>query len=577
MNIFHRLKQDIILAGQQIFADDATLQLASIEIPKNNLNGDLSTNIAMVIAAKANLNPKEIAAKFKELMSGISYIAHLEIAGPGFINFTIKADKWQSAIRHILSHDPEFTNVKLGHGQKVNVEYVSANPTGPMHIGHARCAVYGDALARILSKCGFDVTKEYYVNDAGSQIADLTNTVILRYEEALTGNTAVISAGLYPGEYLKNVGIALVAKFGDSLMHMNTQERYETIKEFAVLSMLDLIKKDLQDLGVEHDIFFAESTLHRTKEIDIVVKQLKDSGLIYKGILPQPKGKIDANWQEREQLLFKSTAFGDDQDRPIQKADGSWSYFAPDIAYVQNKVSRGFNHLIYILGADHGGYIKRMHAAIQAVGHGKIKSDIKVCQLVQFVEDGANVKMSKRSGNFTTIREVIEEVGVSIIRFMMLTRKNDAVLDFDIAAVKEQSKDNPVFYVQYAYVRTVSTLSKAASQTPLAYEKFLTNQFDLSLLASEEEIEIIKLMASWPKILEGAATNAEPHRIAFYLLNLAAKFHAMWNLGKENNDYRFIIENDIETTAARIAFVKSIQIIIAIGFDLIGIEPVEKM
>ncbi|WP_316354157.1 arginine--tRNA ligase [Candidatus Trichorickettsia mobilis] len=577
MNIFNQLKQDIIQAGQKISTDHTLLALTNIEIPKDHLNGDLSTNIAMIIAAKEGINPREVAIKFKELMSNIPYIAHLEIAGPGFINFTIKADRWHNCIQQILSDDEEFISIKISEGEKVNIEFVSANPTGPLHIGHARGAVYGDALACLLDKCGYKVTKEYYVNDAGSQIDILIQTAILRYKQALTGEEILIPAGLYPGEYLIPVGIKLAEEFGDKLLTLADSECNNIVKQFVVTAMLAIIANDLHALKVEHDIFFSEQSLHDHDLISTTVNSLRKTGLVYEGVIPPPKGKIDPNWQERTQLLFKSTMFGDDQDRPLQKSDGSWSYFAADLAYAQDKIRRGFTNLIYILGADHSGYVARIKATIQAVGEGKIKHDIKICQLVNFVENNVPIKMSKRKGSFTTVKDVIEEVDVDIIRFIMLTRKNDAILDFDLAKVKEQSKENPVFYVQYAHVRIVSILANGAEHTPQAYEKFINKQFDLSLLASEEEIGLIKLLASWPKILEGAAKHFEPHRIAFYLLNVAARFHALWNLGKENNDYRFVLEGDIELTATRLALVKAIQKIIVNGLEIIGIQPMDKM
>lgn len=568
---------DIVAIGTNIVSDPKLLESASIEIPKDPLNGDVSTNVAMIVAAKLNENPKNIAIKFKELLSAIPYVVHIEVAGPGFINFTLRANAWHECINNILHEDKDFFTVNVGNNRKVNIEYVSANPTGPIHIGHARGAVYGDALANLLSSSGYQVTKEYYVNDAGSQIEDLTKTSLLRYVEALTGQKANIPDGLYPGEYLVTVGQKLFKKFGDKLTKLPKDESSKIIKEFVVAEMLTIIRNDLADLGIEHEIFFSEQSLHDNKQIEEAVKQLTNDEFVYIGQLPPPKGKIDKNWQEKSQLLFKSTLFDDDQDRPLQKTDGSWAYFAADIAYAKDKIDRGFDNLVYILGADHAGYIKRINAIVKALGHGKIQSTVKICQLVNYVENDIPVKMSKRSGNFTTVRDVINEVGKDIIRFMMLTRKNDAPLDFDLQKVKEQSKDNPVFYLQYAYVRTISILSKAKENMPAAFNKLNSKECDLSLLSSEEEIQLIKLLASWPKIVEGAANHFEPHRIAFYLLSLAAKFHAIWNLGKENNDYRFVVEGNEELTAARLALVKSVQKIITKGFEIIGITPLSKM
>lgn len=577
MNIFNQLKQDIINAAKIISNDDMLHALATVEIPKDTLNGDLSTNIAMIIAASIRKNPREIALNLKESLISLSYIAHIEVAGSGFINFTLKASVWHESIKGILSNPADFTTINIGQGRKVNVEYVSANPTGPMHIGHARGAVYGDALARLLDKCGYDVAKEYYINDAGAQVETLARSAYLRYEQALTGEQAIIPQGLYPGEYLVAVGIKLAEEFGDKLQNMPEVERLSVVKKITLDEMMKLIKSDLKDLGIEHEVFFSEQSLHDNGSIDSAINELAKLGLIYEGKLPAPKGKVDNDWSERSQELFKSTEFGDDQDRPIRKADGSFAYIAPDIAYAKNKIDRSFEDLIYVLGADHSGYVKRIEAVIQALSAGKVKSSVKICQIVNYVENGVPVKMSKRSGNFTTVKDVTEAVGKDIIRFIMLTRKNDAVLDFDLEKVKEQSKDNPVFYAQYAHVRAFSILTNAKENANDAYAKFSNNEFDLSLLSSEEEIQIIKLLSSMPKILESAAKTCEPHRIAFYLLNIAAKFHGLWNLGIENNNYRFIIGDNIPLTAARLALVSSIQKILSGGFDIIGITPLNKM
>ena len=577
MNVFNKLRNDVISATKQIIEDKDVLDAASIEIPKDKLNGDLSCNIAMIIASKQNVNPKEVANKIKELLSHHAYIASIEVAGPGFINFTIRADYWHNSIKEILSDDKDFFKIDIGKGLKVNIEYVSANPTGPMHIGHARCAIYGDVLARILSYTGYDVTKEYYVNDAGSQVSDLARTVIMRYKEALTGEKIKIPEGLYPGEYLIDVGKKLVELYSDKLLSMPESESHELIMKFTIQEMLALIKQDLEDLDIKHDVFFSEKSLHDNSKIEEVVQQLTTMDLIYEGQLPPPKGKITESWDSRVQRLFRSTRFGDSQDRPIEKSDGSWSYFASDIAYAKNKIDRGSDHLIYVLGADHSGYVKRIKAIVEALGKNKVKVDVKICQLVNFVEYGESIKMSKRSGNFTSVRDVTTEVGKDIIRFMMITRRNDMSLDFDLAKVKEQSKDNPVFYVQYAHVRTISILSKAKELMPQSFNKFLVHEYDLSLLALEEEIEIIKQLASWPKVLEASAKYSEPHRVAFYLINLASKFHSLWNFEKENNDYRFLVEDDIELTAARLALAKSIQKIIGTGFDVIGVTSMSRM
>ncbi|AFC70560.1 arginine--tRNA ligase [Rickettsia australis] len=576
MNIFNQLKQDIIAASRQLYNNQEIANNATIETPKDSFNGDLSSNIAMIIAAKEKIAPREVALKFKEILITLPYIASIEIAGPGFINFTIKAETWQIAIKDILQHEEKFLEIDIDKSSNINIEYVSANPTGPMHIGHARGAVYGDVLARILQKVGYFVTKEYYVNDAGSQINDLVSTVLLRYREAL-GEKITIPAGLYPGEYLIPLGQILAKEYGNKLLTMDEEERFKIVKNFAVEKMLDLNRKDLADLGIKHDIFFSEQSLHDKGEIEETVKLLTGMGLIYEGILPAPKGKVHDEWDNRVQKLFKSTNYGDSQDRPIEKADGSWSYFASDLAYAKNKIDRGVSHLIYVLGADHSGYVKRIEAIVKALGKEQVKVDVKICQLVNFVENGVPVKMSKRLGSFASVQDVNHEVGKDIIRFMMLTRQNDKPLDFDLVKVKEQSRENPIFYVQYAHVRTISILSKARELTPESYNNFEAGKYDLSLLSSEEEIEIIKLLASWTKTLETSAKYFEPHRIAFYLINLASKFHSMWNFGQENSDYRFVIESNKELTTARLALASAIQKIIASGLEVIGVEPMDRM
>lgn len=576
MNIFNQLKQDIIVASRQLYNNQAIANTATIDIPKDSFNGDLSSNVAMIIAAKESLAPREVALKFKEVLITLPYIASIEIAGPGFINFTIKADSWQASIKDILQHEEKFFEIDIDKSRNINIEYVSANPTGPMHIGHARGAVYGDVLARILQKVSYSVTKEYYVNDAGSQINDLVSTVLLRYKEAL-GEQITIPAGLYPGEYLIPLGQILAKEYGNKLLTMNYAERFKIIKSFAVEKMLDLNRKDLADLGIKHDIFFSEQSLHDKGKIEETVKLLERMGLIYEGTLPAPKGKIHEEWDNRVQKLFKSTKYGDSQDRPIEKADGSWSYFASDLAYAKDKIERGANHLIYVLGADHSGYVKRIEAIVKALGKEQVKVDVKICQLVNFVENGVPVKMSKRLGSFASVQDVNNEVGKDIIRFMMLTRQNDKPLDFDLVKVKEQSRENPIFYVQYAHVRTISILSKARELMPESYNNFESGKYDLSLLSSEEEIEIIKLLVSWTKTLEASAKYFEPHRIAFYLINLASKFHSMWNFGKENSEYRFVIESNKELTLARLALASAIQKVIASGLEVIGVEPMNKM
>ncbi len=574
MNIFKILGDDLKKIYFKLYDDKEIWRQTTLETPKDPLNGDVSTNVAMLIASKNGGNPREIALKFKEFLNDISYVAHVEVAGPGFINFTIKAERWHQCVDSILNDDEDFWQINVGEGKKINVEYVSANPTGPMHIGHARGAVYGDVLANMLNKCGWDVTKEYYVNDAGAQIDLLVDSLLIRYREALTGKKEEVPEGMYPGDYLMNLGKKLAKSHKDYFMDGDT--RLE-LKKIAINEMLKLIKADLEKLGVKHDVFTSEQKLHNDKKIDEVVESLKKMDLIYKGTLPPPKGKIDENWQEKEQILFKSSNYGDDQDRPIQKSDGSWSYLAADFALAKDKIDRGFESLVYILGADHGGYVKRIKAVIAALSNEKVESNVKISQLVNFVKDGKPLKMSKRNGNFMTVSDVIADVNKDIIRFIMLTRRNDMSLDFDFAKVKEQSKDNPVFYVQYAHVRTASILAKAKETNKKAYDKFMAQDFKLGLLDSEEEIQLIKILASWPKILASAAVSYEPQKIAYYLIDVASRFHAIWNLGKEDNNYRFNIDEKPDLTASRLAFTAAIGKILRSGFEVMGITPLEKM
>jgi arginyl-tRNA synthetase len=578
MNIFTSLKNDITTAFNELYKDSGIiLENIGIEIPKDVLNGDLSSNIAMILASKLPLQPREIALKFKERLAKIPYIAHIEVAGPGFINFTIKASSWQNCIKDILQDKNYFNQTTDPKATKINLEYVSANPTGPMHIGHARGAVYGDVLANILIRCGYDVTKEFYINDAGSQIDTLAETVFLRYQEALNNQKQEIPAGLYPGEYLIPTGRELAAVYGNKLLNLPSEERANVIKNFVISEMLQLIKDDLKDLGVVHDVFKSEKELHDQGAVIQAIQKLEIEGKIYNGKLPPPKGKITEDWEDREQLLFKATDFGDDQDRPLKKSSGEWTYLAADIAYAEDKISRGFNELIYVLGADHNGYIKRINAFVSALSDNKVRSAVKICQLVNFVKNGKPFKMSKRTGNFTTVRDIIDIVGKDIVRFMMISRKNDSVLEFDLEKVKEQTKDNPVFYVQYAHVRALSILENAREKLPVAYDLFIKNEYDLTHLESEKELQLIKLLAAFSKTIESCAQFFEPHRLVLYLEDIAAKFHALWTLGKDGANYRFIVENNEELTCSRLALAKAVQLVVAEGLKLIGIKALDRM
>ncbi len=577
MNIFIELSSDIKKLGMNICQDETIWKKTSLEIPKDASHGDVSTNIAMIAASVLKTNPRKLAEEFKLEFSKIEYVEKVEIAGPGFLNFFIKTEKWQSYISKILDGKSDFWDVNVGNEKKVNVEYVSANPTGPMHIGHARGAVYGDVLANILKKCGYDVTKEYYINDAGSQINTLIESSYLRYKEAVTGEEIDVPEGLYPGDYLKNIGANLAIEYGKFLLDLSAEEIDKKLRKIVIDSMMDLIREDLAGLGVHHDVFFSEQTLHDSNKIEESISVLKNKDLIYEGTLPPPKGKLPDDWQEEEQILFKSTNYGDDQDRAVQKKDGSWTYLAADFAYAQDKIGRGFDNLVYILGADHGGYVKRIKAVIDALSDGQVTSDIKISQLVNFVKDGKPVKMSKRSGNFQTVKDVINEVDKDIIRFIMLTRRSDMILDFDFDKVKEQSKDNPVFYVQYAHVRCSSILAKAEEEMKNAYNNYSNKKYDLSLINTDEEMALLKIISAWPRFLKLAAIAREPHKIAYYLIEVATKLHSIWHMGKENENYRFTIEGKDDLTSARLALAASAKAVIKEGLSVMGIGALDKM
>lgn len=571
MNIFYQLKQEVNNIAQSLFSCEPNQKQLSIEIPKNPDHGDLSTNIAMLLSKVLSKNPIAIAELIKTELEKLDYVDQVNIAKPGFINLNLTPASWISCLEDIIKQDINFGDSNIGEGEKINIEFLSTNPTGPMHIGHSRCAIYGDALAKLMKKCGYKVTKEYYINDAGTQIDVLAKSAYLRYLEASGEKIGEIPEGLYPGDYLIPVGQTLFKKYGPGLKDM------ELIKEFAVNSMMELIKQDLKLLKVEYDIFFSERTLHKQNKIDEIVKFLEEKNLVYRGILTPPKGKIPEDWEEREQLLFRTTDFGDDIDRPLQKSNGDWTYAAADLAYMKNKIERGFKKITMVLGADHLGYKKRMQAAALSIGGHEIDFDIKFCQLVSFLKNGQPFKMSKRAGTFLSVDDVLEEVDQNIVRFVMLTRRNDQVLDFDFEKVKEQSKDNPVFYVQYANARVNSILRNAEEQNKEYIEKLNDKKYNLSKLDSYEDFKLIKLMSSWTKIVEQACIHQEPHRLVFFLIELASEFHSFWSKGNDNSDLRFILENDMEKTLARLMLAKSVSIIIRSGLEVLNITPVNKM
>ncbi len=546
----------------------------TVEPPRDAGHGDMATNAAMVLAKPAKMNPRAIAEALAERLQADPRITSAEVAGPGFLNMRLDPTMWQGVVKAALA-DPGYGQSTLGQGQKMMVEYVSANPTGPLHVGHTRGAVFGDALARLLDYAGFDVTKEYYINDGGAQVDVLARSVYLRYLEA-HGQEVAFEDGTYPGDYLIPVGQALKDKVGDTFVDKGEQFWLTEIREFATEAMMNLIREDLAQLGVTMDNFFSEKSLYGTGLIEKAIDELDEKGLIYQGVLEPPKGKMPEDWEPREQTLFKSTEHGDDVDRPVKKSDGSWTYFAPDIAYHYDKVQRGFDQLIDVFGADHGGYVKRMKAAVSALSDGNVPLDVKLTQLVKLYKNGAPFKMSKRAGTFVTLRDVVDQVGADVTRFHMLTRKNDAPLDFDFDKVLEQSKDNPVFYVQYAHARVNSVLRKAQEAGIAVDDATLTNA-DLTKLGHEAELTLAKKVAEWPRLVEIAAKGHEPHRIAFYLYDLASELHALWNKGNDDTSLRFLQEGDSETTQAKIALIRATAIVISHGLGILGVTPAEEM
>lgn len=568
------------LASEGALPSGLDLSRIVVEPPKDETHGDLATNAAMVLAKDAKQKPREIAEKLAAKLKTAPHVAKVDVAGPGFINLSLDGSFWLEVLRATIGAGKDFGRTDRGQGEKVNVEYVSANPTGPMHVGHGRGAVFGDALARLLAFAGYDVTREYYINDAGAQVDVLARSAFLRYREALGDETGEIPEGLYPGDYLIPVGKALAEKHGRALLQKPDSDWLPVIRETAIGMMMDMIREDLAALEIRHEVFFSERSLTAggKDRVAETIEFLRQAGHVYEGRLPPPKGAPVEDWEDREQTLFRATAFGDDVDRPLMKSDGSYTYFAADMAYHRDKIERGFRTLIDVWGADHGGYVKRMNAAVKALSAGKVALDVKLCQLVRLLRAGEPVKMSKRAGSFVTLREVVDEVGVDPVRFMMLFRKNDAQLDFDLAKVIEQSRDNPVFYVQYAHARGRSVFRNAKeilSSLDTGVETL--EQAELSLLTDEAELGLVKKLAQWPRLVESAAEFHEPHRVAFYLYDLASAFHSLWNKGKDAPHLRFIIEDNTRLTLARLSLVHGLVAVLASGLAILGVRAAEEM
>ena len=550
----------------------------SVEAPRDLAHGDLSTNAAMVLAKNAGMKPRDLAALIVEELSKISVVSSADVAGPGFINARLNDDVWRECLRDVLHAGVAFGASTMGEGQHINVEYVSTNPTGPLHVGHARGAVVGDALCSLLQKAGYEVRREYYVNDAGAQVDALARSVYLRYCEALGEDIGEFPENLYPGDYIVTLGSDLATEFADRWRNQPEVSWLAEIRGIAIDRMMGLIRADLAAIGAKHDVFTSERELVEAGRVEQVLQILEEKGLLYTGTLEPPKGKQPEDWEPRPQTLFKASEFGDDTDRPLKKSDGSWTYFAADIAYHLDKYQRGSPTLINVWGADHGGYVKRMQAAMKALTDGRAVVDVKICQIVKLMERGKPAKMSKRAGTFVALQELVEVVGRDVVRFIMLTRKNDAQLEFDLARVTEQSRENPVFYVQYAHARCRSVLRMAqAAFENLELGREALASSELSRLSDDSELALIKLLAGWPRQIESAAEVHEPHRVAFYLYDLAAAFHGHWTKGRDNSSLRFIVEDDELTTAARLALVRGVETVIASGLDLMGVTPVEEM
>ena len=580
MNLFTHVREILIevlkeLSAQSVLPIDTDFSNITVEPPKDSRHGDMSTNAAMVLSKSVEVKPRELAQIISEALSPKEIISSVDIAGPGFINITLSNFSWHGLLSAVLMSGVNFGKSGMGSSQKVNVEFVSANPTGPLHVGHTRGAVFGDALANLLAYSGYDVTREYYINDGGSQVDVLARSIFLRYQEAF-GKEVVFEEGTYPGDYLIPIAKALKEKVGDLYLNKSEDNWLPELRNFAVEAMMNLIRADLDLLGIEMDTFFSEKSLYGSGKIEAALARLRDNGLIYKGVLEPPKGKKTDDWEPREQTLFKSTEHGDDVDRPVLKSDGSWTYFAPDIAYHFDKISRGFDILIDVFGADHGGYVKRMKAAVSALSSGEVPLDIKLCQLVKLYQNGEPFKMSKRAGNFVMLRDLVEQVGPDVTRFVMLTRKNDAALDFDFQKVLEQSRENPVFYVQYAHARIKSVIRKAEALN-VDTSDYALSEANLSSLTHASELSLIKKLAEWPRIVELSARLYEPHRLAFYLFDLSSELHSHWGKGVENPHLRFLQSDDMPITKSKIALARAVSIVISSGLAILGVQPAEKM
>jgi arginyl-tRNA synthetase len=590
MNVFEIFADRISAAVRRVTAEsfgvaDPDTSRIVVEPPREAAHGELSTNAAMVLAKPLDAKPRDIAEALAATLRREADVIRVEVAGPGFINLTLTDGFWRRFLASVLTLGTNYGRNGRSGGEPVNVEYVSANPTGPLHVGHCRGSVLGDAIANLLDAAGYRVTREFYINDAGAQVDALARSAFLRYREALGEEIGRIPDGLYPGDYLKEVGAALAAEYGHDLLNYPEERWLPVVRDFAVDAMMQLIKNDLATLNIRHEVFFSERSLSEGRDrVAEAIRSLADKDLVYVGRLPPPKGQPDQDWEDREQTLFRSTAFGDDMDRPLTKSDGTYTYFASDIAYHYDKYLRGFNNMVDVLGADHSGYVKRIKAAVTGMSGGRANVDVKICQLVKLLRGGEPAKMSKRAGDFVTLRDVVDEVGSDPVRFMMIYRKSDAPLDFDFEKVTEQSKDNPVFYVQYAHARICSVFRQAAVEGPDLGAEFLADlaagRVDASYLAplaDPGEVGIIRRLADYPRIIDGAVATREPHRLAFYLYELAGDFHAQWNRGKESPELRFVNHHQVTLTKARLALIHAVKSVLSSGLAILGVHAPEEM